>query len=218
MSKAASHVLNRVLLVAILGAIAWFVLAIPTRSPPAGQGQEQPGTATPSVAPATAAPSVAQVPPVPQAQVAPGAPLAVPVAGVAPAQLIDTFTHARGTGRSHDAIDIVAPRGTPVLAAAKGRVEKLYFSNGGGGITIYIRSPDRRWIYYYAHLDRYEPGLTEGQQVRPGAVIGFVGSTGDASPGGPHLHFAVNYMVPGQRWWEGTPVNPYPLLMGTGGR
>jgi murein DD-endopeptidase MepM/ murein hydrolase activator NlpD len=147
-----------------------------------------------------------------------GGALLVPVAGVARTQLVDTFTQARGSGRSHDAIDIMAARGTPVLAAAEGRVEKLYFSNGGGGITIYVRSPDGRWMYYYAHLDRYAPGLAEGQQVRPGVAIGFVGSTGDASPEGPHLHFAVNAMAPGERWWEGTPVNPYPLLAGASGR
>jgi murein DD-endopeptidase MepM/ murein hydrolase activator NlpD len=211
-STRTSHVLNRALLVAILGGIAWFVLTIPTRSPPGEQAPvPAPATSTPSATPA--APITASQP----VQVAPGAPLAVPVAGVAPSQLIDTFTAARGSGRSHDAIDIMAPRGTPVLAAAEGTVEKLYFSNGGGGITIYVRSPDRRWIYYYAHLDHYAPGLAEGQQVRPGNVIGFVGSTGDASPDGPHLHFAVNFMAPGERWWQGTPVNPYPLLRGVGG-
>jgi murein DD-endopeptidase MepM/ murein hydrolase activator NlpD len=210
MSTRTSHVLNRALLVAILGAIAWFVLTIPTRSPP---GDEAP-------APAASAPSATPAAPVtamPPAQIAPGAALLVPVAGVAPAQLTDTFTAARGSGRSHDAIDIMAARGTPVLAATEGTVEKLYFSNGGGGVTIYVRSPDRRWMYYYAHLDRYAPGLAEGQQVRAGTVIGFVGSTGDASPDGPHLHFAVNYMAPAERWWEGTPVNPYPLLTGAGG-
>jgi murein DD-endopeptidase MepM/ murein hydrolase activator NlpD len=149
---------------------------------------------------------------------APGAPLSIPVAGVAPDQLLDTFTQARGTGRRHDAIDIMAPRGTPVLAAAEGSVEKLYFSRGGGGITVYVRSPDTRWIYYYAHLDGYAPGLAEGQQVRRGTPLGFVGSTGDASPDGPHLHFAVSLMAPGERWWQGIPVNPYPLLIGQAAR
>ncbi len=206
MSTRTSHIVNRTLLVAVLGAIAWFVLTIPTRSPP---GEETPPpTAT---APSAPAPS----PAVPTPVQAPGAALLLPVAGVAPNQLTDTFTAARGSGRRHDAIDIMAPRGTPILAAAEGTVEKLYFSNGGGGITVYVRSPDRRWIYYYAHLDRYAPGLAEGQQVRPGTVLGFVGSTGDASPDGPHLHFAVNAMAPGERWWEGTPINPYPLLTGT---
>jgi murein DD-endopeptidase MepM/ murein hydrolase activator NlpD len=210
-STRTSHVLNRALLVAILGAIAWFVLTIPTRSPPGEERQETPGTRAAATG-SPAAPAAVVRP----LQVAPGAPLAIPVAGVASAQLIDTFTAARGSGRSHDAIDIMAARGTPVVAAAAGTVEKLYFSDGGGGITIYVRSPDRRWIYYYAHLDHYAPGLAEGQQVRPGSVIGFVGSTGDASPDGPHLHFAVNFMAPGERWWEGTPVNPYPLLRGAG--
>ena len=139
--------------------------------------------------------------------------LLIPVAGIRPSQLVDTYDNARAGGqRRHDAIDIMAPRGTPVFAAAPGRVEKLYFSNGGGGITVYVRSPDGRWMYYYAHLDHYAPGLAEGQQLQRGAPIGFVGSTGDASPDGPHLHFAVNAMGPGERWWQGTPINPYPLL------
>jgi murein DD-endopeptidase MepM/ murein hydrolase activator NlpD len=215
MSSRATHVLNRALVVAIIGAIAWFVLTIPTRSPP-GEEAQAPGTAA---APAPAAVPVATPAPGVAAQVPyTGGALLVPVQGVAPAQLTDTFTAARGTGRSHDAIDIRAARGTPILAAAEGTVEKLYFSNGGGGITLYVRSPDRRWMYAYAHLDRYAPGLAEGQQVRPGTVLGFVGSTGDASPDGPHLHFAVNAMAPGERWWEGSPVNPYPLLAGPNGR
>jgi murein DD-endopeptidase MepM/ murein hydrolase activator NlpD len=140
--------------------------------------------------------------------------LAIPVAGVRPAQLTDTYSEARAGGRVHDAIDIMAPRGTPVVAAAEGTVEKLYFSHGGGGITAYVRSPDRAWTYYYAHLDGYAPGLAEGQQVRRGDPIGFVGSTGDASPEAPHLHFAINRMGPADRWWQGSPVNPYPLLAG----
>ena len=202
MSSRATHILNRSLLALIVGAILWFVLAVRTTSPPTEQ-------APASAPPVQAAPAAALT-----SLMAPGAPLSVPVAGVAPTQLMDTFTHARGSGRRHDAIDIMAPRGTPVLAAAEGRIEKLYFSNGGGGITVYVRSPDARWMYYYAHLDGYAPGLAEGQQVRRGALLGFVGSTGDASPEGPHLHFAVNAMVPGERWWQGSPVNPYPLLKG----
>ena len=201
MSAHANRVLNRALLVAILGGIAWLVLTVPTRSP---TGEQAP-------APASTAPA-AQVAPPPVQVPAHGGALLVPVAGVTPTQLSDTFTDARGNGRRHDAIDIMAPRGTPILAAAEGRVEKLYFSNGGGGITVYVRSPDQRWMYYYAHLDRYAPGLAEGQQVRRGTMLGFVGSTGSASPDGPHLHFAVNTMAPGERWWQGTPINPYPLL------
>jgi murein DD-endopeptidase MepM/ murein hydrolase activator NlpD len=143
--------------------------------------------------------------------------LAIPVAGVKREQLVDTFTAARSGGRVHDANDIMAPRGTLVMAAAPGTVEKLFFSRGGGGITAYVRSPDGQWQYYYAHLDAYAPGLHEGQVVKQGDPIGRVGSTGDASPDAPHLHFAINRMDPGQRWWQGTPINPYPLLAGKTG-
>ena len=140
--------------------------------------------------------------------------LALPVLGVRSAQLTDTFTQARANGRRHDAIDIMAPEGAPVLAAADGTIEKLFFSRGGGGITVYERSPDQKWQYYYAHLSAYAPGLAEGQQVKRGQVIGRVGHTGDASAQGPHLHFAINTMAPGEHWWNGTPINPYPLLAG----
>lgn len=141
--------------------------------------------------------------------------LAIPVAGVRPKELADTYTQARAGGaRTHDAIDIMAPEGTPVISASDGTIEKLFVSQGGGGITVYIRSLDRRWIYYYAHLQRYAPGLAEGQRVRRGQVIGYVGRTGNAAAAGPHLHFAINRMEPGEPWWQGTPINPYPLLAG----
>jgi murein DD-endopeptidase MepM/ murein hydrolase activator NlpD len=145
--------------------------------------------------------------------------LAIPVVGVKPGDLTDTFNQARAAGRRHDAIDIMAPEGTPVIAAADGTIEKLFYSNGGGGITVYERSPDQKWMYYYAHLQGYAPGLTEGQQVKRGQVIARVDHTGDANASAPHLHFAINSMAPGQRWWQGTPINPYPLLAGkrTGG-
>jgi murein DD-endopeptidase MepM/ murein hydrolase activator NlpD len=142
--------------------------------------------------------------------------LAIPVAGVKPKELVDTYTQARAGGaRRHDAIDIMAAEGTPVLAAADGKVEKIFFSEGGGGNTVYIRSPDRRWIYYYAHLQGYAPGLAEGQRVTRGQVIGRVGHTGNASATGPHLHMAINRMEPGETWSQGTAINPYPLLVGT---
>ena len=141
--------------------------------------------------------------------------LAIPVAGIGADQLLDTYTQARAGGRRvHDAIDIMAPHGTPVLAAAPGVVEKLFLSKGGGGITAYIRSNDGRWIYYYAHLEEYAPGLQEGQKVQRGERIGTVGSTGNASPSGPHLHFAIHQMAEGEDWHDGSPVNPYPLLAG----
>jgi murein DD-endopeptidase MepM/ murein hydrolase activator NlpD len=139
--------------------------------------------------------------------------LAIPVAGVKPRELVDTYTQARASGaRRHDAIDIMAPNGRPVVAAAPGRVEKLFFSQGGGGNTVYVRSDDGRWTYYYAHLSAYAPGLREGQRILRGAPIGFVGATGNANPAGPHLHFAINRMEPGEKWWQGTPINPFPLL------
>ena len=141
--------------------------------------------------------------------------MAIPVAGIDLDQLVDTYTQSRAGGsRQHDAIDIMAPAGTPVVAAAAGRVERLFYSEGGGGITAYVKSEDGRWIYYYAHLQEYAPGLSEGQRVERGQPVGRVGSTGNASVRGPHLHFAINRMAPGERWWQGTAVNPYPLLTG----
>ena len=141
--------------------------------------------------------------------------LAIPVQGVKPGDLSDTFTQARAGGaRTHDAIDIMAPEGTPVVAATDGTVEKLFYSEGGGGITAYVRSPDQRWSFYYAHLQGYAPSLAEGQQVKRGQLIGRVGHTGNAAAAGPHLHFAINRMQPGEKWYQGAPINPYPLLAG----
>ncbi|MEE4154321.1 MAG: M23 family metallopeptidase [Erythrobacter sp.] len=138
----------------------------------------------------------------------------IPVEGVAAAQLTDSFLDARGPDdvRLHEAIDIMAPGGTAVIAAAGGTVAKLHDS-AAGGKTIYIRSPDRRIIYYYAHLDEYAPDLREGGAVRAGDRLGTVGSTGNASPDAPHLHFAMIETTSDARWWEpGTAINPYPLL------
>ena len=139
--------------------------------------------------------------------------LAIPVTGIRADQLTDTFDAARSQGRQHDAIDIMAAEGTPVIAATDGTIEKL-FNSARGGTTIYERSPDQKWQYYYAHLSAYAPGLHEGQQVKRGEVIAQVGHTGDASPNGPHLHFAINNMANTSGWWQGTAINPYPLLAG----
>jgi peptidoglycan LD-endopeptidase LytH len=139
-------------------------------------------------------------------------PLTVPVAGIARSQLSDTFDDSRGGGRLHEALDIMAPTGTPVLAAAAGRVEKLFRSDAGGN-TVYVRSDDRRTLFYYAHLDAYAPDLREGQQVERGERLGTVGATGNANPAAPHLHFAVMRTAPDAAWWEpATALNPYPLL------
>jgi len=138
--------------------------------------------------------------------------LLVPVEGVPPTALTDTFTQARANGaRPHDAIDIMAARGRAVLAATEGRIEKLFWSEEGGR-TLYERSSDGRRIYYYAHLDAYAPGLREGQALRRGQRIGSVGSSGNADPSAPHLHFAVHEMGAGEPWHGGRAVNPYPLL------
>ncbi len=143
---------------------------------------------------------------------APNAALLLPVAGINASQLSNTFDDARGGGtRVHEALDIMAPRGTPVLAAVDGKVEKL-FTSDAGGLTVYQFDPTGTYCYYYAHLDAYAPGLREGQLLKRGDVIGTVGSTGNANPEGPHLHFAIFLLGPDKKWHEGTPVNPYPLL------
>ena len=139
----------------------------------------------------------------------------MPVQGVARAQLSDTFTQARAGGaRRHDAIDILAPKGTPVLAVEDGRIAKLFFSQGGGGITVYQFDPGEQYAYYYAHLARYADGLKEGQSVRRGQVIGYVGATGNASADAPHLHFAIHVLNAQKEWWKGDALNPYPVLRG----
>lgn len=169
-----------------------------------------PGNSAPS---SSAAPSARMASgPVKATELVRSGPLVVPVAGISAAELGDTFDDARGEGRVHDAIDIMAPRGTPVIAAAAGTVEKL-FDSKLGGTTIYIRRDGGQWIDYYAHLDSYAPGLAEGQKISQGQMIGTVGSTGDASPEAPHLHYAINAMVPGENWWQGKAINPYPLLI-----
>ena len=144
--------------------------------------------------------------------------LAMPVAGVSRDSLTDNWGDPRdGGARRHHGTDIMAPGGTPVTAAAAGTVEKLY-NDARGGVTLYERSADRRWIYYYAHLSGYAQGLREGRVVRAGDPLGFVGDTGDAGPGNYHLHFGLTRMRPGQRWWEGEDVDPYPALARRRGR
>ncbi|HEY5609650.1 MAG TPA: M23 family metallopeptidase [Thermoanaerobaculia bacterium] len=140
--------------------------------------------------------------------------IAIPVAGVRREELRDNFPESRG-GRRHRAIDIAAARGTPVVAAIDGTVGKLFLSKPGG-ITLYQFDPAREWIYYYAHLEGYAPGIVEGKSLARGEVIGFVGTTGNAPPNAPHLHFAIEkLLVPGQ-WWKSEPVNPYPRLVSHG--
>jgi peptidoglycan LD-endopeptidase LytH len=141
--------------------------------------------------------------------------LTVPIAGIDRAAIADSWGDPRGGGtRLHRGNDILAPGGTPVVAAAEGIVEKLYWSAGGGGNTLYVRSPDGRWSYYYAHLAGYAPGVAEGSRVRAGQPIGYVGDTGNAGAGNTHLHFGMSVMAAGDRWWQGRAVDPTPLLAG----
>src|SRR5258706_8328431 len=142
-----------------------------------------------------------------------GAPtnLIIPVTGVRPDQLRDTFSDARAEGRVHDAIDIPAPLGTPVVAAADGTIVKLFHSDRGG-TTIYQLSTDSRFIFYYAHLDRYAEGLAEGHLAKQGETIAYVGDSGNAGAGNYHLHFSVALTSDPKKYWQGVNINPYPLL------
>jgi murein DD-endopeptidase MepM/ murein hydrolase activator NlpD len=135
----------------------------------------------------------------------------IPVSGVVAAQLTDTFTQARSGGRRHDAIDILAPRGTPVIAAVDGTIRKL-FTSRAGGLTIYEFDTAQTNVCYYAHLDRYAD-VAEGARVRAGEVIGYVGTTGNAPESTPHLHFAIEELTPSKEWWRGRAINPYPILV-----
>jgi len=139
--------------------------------------------------------------------------LLLPVQGITTAQLQDTFTDSRSEGRSHDAIDIMAAAGTPVLAVADGPVEKL-FDSKQGGLTLYQFDPQGTRAYYYAHLQGYAPEIAEKQVLKRGDLIGYVGATGNANPAAPHLHFAVFVLGPEKQWWKGEAINPYPLLGG----
>lgn len=171
----------------------------PVASPETAEAEPAPSVAQPSPSPLQSSSFVGQVN------------LIIPVAGVRPDQLLDTFTDSRSEGRSHDAIDIMAPAETPVLAAIDGQIQKL-FQSERGGTTIYQLSADQKLIFYYAHLSRYADGLTEGKQVRQGEVIAYVGDTGNAGPGNYHLHFSIAVVSDPKRYWEGTNINPYTLL------
>src|SRR5262245_25452938 len=188
--------------------------ATPVKSAPANAAALPAGAAPAITVPAVAAPATGAAA---QAAVLPPAiedlrrrHLSLPVNGVRADQLVATFDEARGD-RPHEAIDIMSPRGTPVIATEDGRVAKLFWSKAGGH-TIYQFDPTDRYVYYYAHLDRYADGLAEGQTVTRGQTIGYVGSTGNAKADAPHLHFAIFLLTPEKRWWDGTALDPYPVL------
>lgn len=159
----------------------------------------------------------AQAPPTPSASdahatnAAPAGALLIPVAGIRPEQLQDTYTQSRSAGRTHNSIDIMAPRNTPVLAATDGQIIKL-FNSERGGITLYQLGTDKRTVYYYAHLERYADGITENRFARRGEIIGYVGDSGNAGRDNCHLHFSIWTITDPKRFWDGENVNPYPLL------
>jgi len=191
------------LAIGLIGFLAWAA---------AGPGTSAPSVVTPSVVtPAQRAMGVAPaiVTPMIGDSAAPR-PMIIPVAGVDRSAMRDMFNEVRGNHR-HEAIDILAPRGTPVIAADDGVVRKL-FTSAAGGLTVYEFDPDQRYCYYYAHLDAYAVGLHEGQLLHRGDILGYVGTTGNAPKDTPHLHFALIRLDPDRRWWKGTYVNPYPLL------
>lgn len=157
--------------------------------------------------PADAAPTLT---PAPRAELA-ARHLEVPVEGVKPEQLARSFDEQRSGTRAHEAIDILAPRNTPVKAVEDGTIARLFLSNAGG-ITIYQFDPTERFCYFYAHLERYADGLREGDHVRRGQILGYVGTSGNAPKNTPHLHFAVFRLTAAKRWWEGTPIDPYDIL------
>jgi len=137
--------------------------------------------------------------------------LVVPVEGIDRSKLVQSFDDQRSGSRRHEAIDILAPRNTPVVAVDDGTAARLFMSRAGG-ITLYQYDPKERFVYYYAHLERYADGLKEGDKVRRGQVIGYVGTTGNAPPNTPHLHFAIFEMSDKRRWWEGRPLDPFLVL------
>ena len=233
----------RVLLIAAvifgaLGALVWFLSyrywsqPVTPLAPPTQEAERMPRTSTPAP---TASPSLTPTPTPaasPEASPAPGGSagsqrldgdtaagfasmrLLIPVEGIRPEQLQDTFKDSRSEGRVHDAIDIVAPRGAPVLAATDGRIVKL-FTSAKGGVTLYqLASADERYVLYYAHLERYAEGLVEGRHARRGETIGYVGDSGNATPGNTHLHFQLYRVADPKHFWSGENVNPYPLLRG----
>lgn len=165
----------------------------------------EPIAATPAPEDNAVAPTLAE--PLP---LHPGA-LLIPVTGITAVQLSDTFADKRGSERSHEALDIMAPLQTPVVAVDDGKVVKL-FDSVPGGLTVYQYDASGTFAYYYAHLDSYAADLEEGQELKRGDLIGYVGATGNADPLAPHLHFAIFLLGPEKQWWKGTAINPYPLF------
>jgi murein DD-endopeptidase MepM/ murein hydrolase activator NlpD len=233
--------LGGLLLGIIIGASAQFfgmrwyaapAAAIPKRPPPvspAVSADPEPASASQTPAPALAAPlspdspiedpmseepSRKETPPLNELPALTAEAIVIPVVGARREDLRDMFRERRGS-REHQAIDIAAPRGTPVLAAIDGPVAKLFLSRPGG-MTVYQYDPSKSFIYYYAHLDGYAPGLVEGQMLRRGDVIGYVGTSGNSPPNAPHLHFSIERVTEPGKWWKSEAVDPYPILTSRG--
>lgn len=195
--------------------------ATATPLPPQTDANVNAPTATPtpnaSLVPSATPASVATPPQAQNGSADPASALAsmrplIPVAGVRAQELRDTFSDSRSEGRVHDAIDIMAPRNAPVVAAVDGRIVRL-FQSVKGGITLYqLAASDEHFVFYYAHLERYADGLKEGHVARRGEIIGYVGDTGNAAPGNTHLHFQIYRVADPKRFWSGENINPYPLL------
>jgi len=186
----------------------------PAASPTTTATPTPTSTPTPEASPTPGPSGQAQAPSGDPASALASMRLLIPVEGIRPDQLQDTFKDSRSEGRVHDAIDIIAPRGTPVLAATDGRIVKL-FNSVKGGITFYqLAAADEHYVLYYAHLERYADGLKEGYVARRGETVGYVGDTGNATPGNTHLHFQLYRVEDPKRFWTGENLNPYPLLRG----
>ena len=179
-------------------------------SPPAGTPTTTSPT-TPSGLPAQTPPAAVVASGAHATNTAPAGDLIIPVAGIRPEQLQDTYTQSRSAGRTHNSIDIMAARNTPVLAATDGQIIKL-FNSERGGITLYQLGTDKRTVYYYAHLERYADGITENRFARRGEIIGYVGDSGNAGRDNCHLHFSIWTITDPKRFWDGENINPYPLL------
>jgi murein DD-endopeptidase MepM/ murein hydrolase activator NlpD len=186
--------------------VLWSTGALRSASGLRVQAAQPPGAPRP--APALPNPAIERQPPA-TGLIAPP-PLVMPVQGVDVKRLTDTFKDLRD-GRQHEALDIAAARGTPVMAAVEGNVVKLFHSKEGG-TTVYQFDDSRNYCYYYAHLDRYAPGLKEGTLLRQGEVLGYVGATGNARADAPHLHFAVFRLGPEKQWWKGVALDPLPMF------
>ena len=172
--------------------------------------------APPSIAKSSTPDAAVRTPaPVATAGNAPSGPIRIPIDGEDIESFKHGFTERRGGDRPHEAVDMLAPRNTPVHAVESGTIAKL-FTSKAGGLTIYQFNPSGRLCYYYAHLDHYADGLKDGQAITAGEIIGYVGTTGNAPPGTPHLHFAVFELNADKHWWQGRPLDPYQLFKDKG--